>query len=92
MTDLSKDSAKQPEWIQSARSRPWLEWGAGRLQSLAPPEFRGAVGAQPSSQEESLKRFQKLNEPETRKPPEQDRQGYSGQARREMDRLIKGQR
>ena len=92
MTDLSKDTAKQPEWIQTARSRPWLEWGAGRLQALAPPEFRGAVGAQPSSQEESLKRFQKLNEPETRKPTDQNRQGYSNQERREMDRLIKGQR
>jgi membrane protein required for colicin V production len=92
MTDLSKDTAKQPEWIRNARSKPWLEWGAGQLQALAPPEFRGITDNAPSSREESLKRFNKLNEPGTRKAAGQNRQGYSNQERREMDRLIKGQR
>lgn len=92
VTDLSKDSAKQPEWIRSARSKPWLQWGASQLQALAPPEFRGSTNNVPSGQDESLDRFNKLNEPETRKAAEQKRQGYSNQERREMDRLIKGQR
>jgi len=92
MTDLSKDTAKQPEWIRNARSKPWLEWGAGQLQALAPPEFRGITDNVPSSRKESLKRFNKLNEPGTRKAAGQNRQGYSNQERREMDRLIKGQR
>ncbi len=85
------DTAKQPDWIRSARSKPWLEWGAGQLQALAPPEFRGNTDIIPSNREKSLERFNKLNEPETRKPSGQGRQGYSDQERREMDRLIKGQ-
>ena len=92
MTDLSKDSAKQPEWIRTARSKPWLQWGARQLQALSPPEFRGATNNFPSGPKESLDRFNKLNEPETRKAAEQKRQGYSNPERREMDRLIKGQR
>jgi membrane protein required for colicin V production len=92
VTDLSKDTAKQPEWISSARSKPWLQWGARQLQALAPPEFRGSMNNVPTGPDETLDRFNKLNEPETRKATEQKRQGYSNQERREMDRLIKGQR
>jgi membrane protein required for colicin V production len=92
MTDLSIDSAKQPEWIRTARSKPWLQWGAGQLQALAPAEFRGTTNNVLSGPKETLDRFNKLNEPETRKAAEQKRQGYSNQERREMDRLIKGQR
>ncbi len=92
LTDLSKDAAQQPEWIKTARTRPWLEWGSTKLKSLAPPEFGGTNQGIPSSLEDTRKRFLKLNEPETRKPDEQKRQGYSEQERREMDRLIRGQR
>lgn len=91
LTDLSKDSARQPEWIRTARTKPWLEWGSDKLRSLAPPEFGGTNRNMPAPAEDTLKRFRKLNEPETRAPGEQTRQGYSPAERSEMDRLIKGQ-
>ncbi len=89
--DLPKEVAKQPQWIQEAKSRPFLRWGAAQLQRLAPTR----LGFIPTTQEETSKmlkqRFEKLVEPETQKTTNKKREGYNQKERREMDRLFKGQ-
>ena len=90
-TDMPAEASKQPQWIREARTRPLVEWGADRLQRLAPPEWAGQKTRQPSVPEAARQRFEKLIEPETRPPAAPARRGYSEQERREMDRLIKGQ-
>ena len=89
--DLPREVAKQPQWIQEAKSRPFLKWGAGQLQSLAPTR----LGLIPTTQEDTSKmlkqRFEKLVTPETKKTANKKREGYNQKERREMDRLFKGQ-
>ena len=90
--DMPSQLDKKPPWVQNAKSRPLVEWGAGKLQRLAPPEWAGQREQGKSAPEETRRRFEKLIEPETRATKSTGRTGYSNQARREMDRLIKGQR
>ena len=89
--DMPTQLDKQPKWVQTAKSRPLVEWGADKLQRLAPPEWAGKRERKSSAPEETLRRFEKLIEPETRSTNDAGRTGYSDQERREMDRLIKGQ-
>jgi membrane protein required for colicin V production len=90
-TDMPAEASKQPEWFREAKTRPLVEWGAARLQRLAPPEWAGQNGRGPSMPESTRERFEKLIEPETQPSTAPRRQGYSEQERREMDRLIRGQ-
>lgn len=92
VSDMPTQLDKQPPWIQAAKSRPLVEWGAEKLQRLAPPEWAGQRERGKSVPEETQRRFEKLIEPETRSTKTPGRTGYSKQERREMDRLIKGQR
>lgn len=92
VTDMPAQPNKQPPWIQTAKSKPLVEWGAEKLQRLAPPEWAGQRERGTNVPEETRRRFEKLIEPETRSGTNKDRSGYSNQERREMDRLIKGQR
>lgn len=92
VTNMPSQPDKQPPWIQTAKSKPLVEWGASKLQRLAPPEWAGQRERGKSAPEETRRRFEKLIEPETRTNTNPDRSGYSDQERREMDRLIKGQR
>jgi len=89
--DLPKEVAKQPQWIQEAKSRPFLRWGAAQLQRLAPKR----LGVIPTTQEDTSRilkqRFEKLVEPGTKKTKNKKREGYNQKERREMDRLFKGQ-
>ncbi len=89
--DLPKETAKQPQWIQEAKSRPLLKWGAGQLQQLAPKGWVSTPIIPGDSSEFMQQRFEKLVTPETKKPADKQRDGYNQQERREMDRLIKGQ-
>ena len=89
--DLPKETAKQPEWIQEAKSRPLLKWGAGQLQGLAPKGWVSKPITPDDSSKLLMQRFEKLVTPETKKPTNSQRDGYNQQERREMDRLIKGQ-
>ena len=89
--DLPREVAKQPQWIQEAKSRPFLKWGAAQLQSLAPTRL-GFVPITPEDTSKMLKqRFEKLVTPETKKTTNKKREGYNQKERREMDRLFKGQ-
>ena len=89
--DLPKETAKQPQWIQEARSRPFLKWGAAQLQRLAPKEL-GFLPIKPDETSQILKqKFEKLVTPEIKKSPNTQRDGYNKKERREMDRLFKGQ-
>jgi membrane protein required for colicin V production len=90
--DLPAETAKQPQWIQEARSRPLVKWGAENLQRLAPAEWAGSARRRLSSPELSRRRFEKLIEPEAKSSKTGPKQGYSDRERKEMDRLIKGQR
>jgi membrane protein required for colicin V production len=90
--DLPREVAKQPQWIQEAKSRPFLKWGAAQLQNLAPTR----LGFIPPTQNDTSKilkqRFEKLVTPETKKSANKKREGYNQKERREMDRLFKGQK
>lgn len=90
--DMPEEIDKQPQWIQEARSRPLVKWGAAQLQALAPAEWskrprRGATGT-----EQTRRRFEKLIEPEAKSSGTGPKHGYTEQERKEMDRLIRGQR
>ena len=89
--DLPREVGKQPQWVQDAKSRPFLKWGAAQLQSLAPKR----LGFIPKTKEDTSKmlkqRFEKLVTPETKKTTNKKREGYNQKERREMDRLFKGQ-
>lgn len=82
----------QPKWIREAKSRPLVEWGAANLQRLAPAEWAGPRRKSLTGPEQSRRRFEKLIEPETKSSGTKERSGYTDQERKEMDRLIKGQR
>ena len=89
--NLPKETAQQPQWIQEAKSRPFLKWGAAQLQSLAPKGL-GFTPTTPDDTSQMLKqRFEKLVTPETKKTTNKKREGYNQKERREMDRLFKGQ-
>lgn len=90
--DLPADTNKQPQWIQEAKSRPLVKWGAQTLQQLAPAEWAGRSPQGLHAPDQSKRRFEKLIEPETKSSKTGQRRGYSDQERKEMDRLIKGQR
>lgn len=90
--DLPVATNMQPQWIQEAKSRPLVKWGADNLQRLAPPEWAGRSRRNLRAPERSRRRFEKLIEPEAKSSRKGRKRGYSNQERKEMDRLIKGQR
>ena len=90
--DLPDETAKQPQWIQEAKSRPLVKWSAENLWRLAPAEWAGQPRKGLSDPEQSRRRFEKLIEPEAKSTKTGQKQGYTRQERKEMDRLIKGQR
>ena len=86
-----KEVTNQPRWIQEAKSRPLVEWGARQLQALAPEGWL-TVQIIPDTPTNTIqKRFEKLMTPETKTPVSKTKNGYNKKERREMDRLIKGQ-
>jgi membrane protein required for colicin V production len=90
--DMPAETDKQPQWIQEAKSRPLVKWGAENLQRLAPAEWAGSRPQNRDGLERSRRRFEKLIEPEARSSKTGQKRGYTEQERKEMDRLIKGQR
>lgn len=98
---LPKD--KQPDWMRGARTMPAVEEGAAWLRSLVPDETSRSLGVQSTnadtapisekvdSVQKALESGEVLREMLSPKPkaadkPEQD--GYGGQERRALDRLI----
>jgi membrane protein required for colicin V production len=65
---------QQPSWLAEARTRPWLERGAGLLQGLAPSGFgKAEAAAREASAEtrqlmEAEKTFQKFVAPQPAQP------------------------
>jgi len=90
--DLPEKTDRHPQWIQEARSRPLVQWGAENLQLLVPVEWAGRPRQRLSNQEQSRRRFEKLIEPEAKSSRSGQKRGYTDRERKEMDRLIKGQR
>lgn len=90
--DLPDETDKQPQWIQEAKSRVLVEWGAENLQRLAPAGWAGRPRQSRGGPEQSRHRFEKLIEPEAKSSKTGEKRGYTDQERKEMDRLIKGQR
>ncbi|MBV5324626.1 MAG: CvpA family protein [Rhodospirillaceae bacterium] len=66
---------QQPDWLSTARSRPWLERGAGILQGLAPSGFGKAEATTRETSAEARqlldaeKTFQKFVSPQPARPP-----------------------
>ena len=90
--DLPREVGKQPQWVQEAKSRPFLKWGAAQLQSLAPTSLGFISTTQEDTSKMLKQRFEKLVTPETKKTTNKKREGYNQKERREMDRLFKGQK
>ncbi len=90
--DIPTDTAKQPSWIKESKFRPVVQWGSYKLQMMAPASWIVKTKMNGGEPEQSLRRFEKLIEPETKSSTSPQRQGYSSKERKEMDRLIKGQR
>ena len=90
--DLPEATDGQPQWIQEAKSRPLVKWGAENLQRLAPAEWAGRPSQSRDGPEQARRRFEKLIEPEAKSSRSGQKRGYTDQERKEMDRLIKGQR
>jgi membrane protein required for colicin V production len=89
---------EQPAWLADAKSRPWLERGAGLLRSLAPEGFGAAEDKTHKASEdaqraiEAHKAFRNLTSPQPAAPAsggDKDKTpAYDNAARREMDRLF----
>jgi membrane protein required for colicin V production len=90
--DLPRDTDKQPTWIRDARTQPVVKWGSDKLRSLAPESWISGSGQGWTVPKDSRTSFERLVSPETKKPADSDREGYSKPQRREMDRLFRGQR
>ncbi len=78
------------DWVADARTRPLLIQGAATLQATLPSEWRGALSTEDGAT--LRRRFEELVEPTTKTPARDAKEGYTEQQRREMDRLIKGQK
>lgn len=90
--DLPPDRAKHPEWIKASRTFPLVEWGAMSLKNIAPESIRKDLPTASKEPVAPATGFEKLIAPETKSLDKRERSGYSDAERREMDRLIKGQR
>jgi membrane protein required for colicin V production len=90
--DLPETADKQPQWMQEAKSRPLVKWGAENLQRLAPGEWARSPQRNPNGPQRARRSYEKLIEPETRSSGSGQKRGYTDQERKEMDRLIRGQR
>ena len=89
--DLPKDQSRQPKWIQESKTQHLLKWGAIQIQNLAPDNWSKVPIIQNNNNKMLNEQFQKLINPETKKPPVSPLKGYKPSQRREMDRLFKGQ-
>lgn len=89
-----------PGWLAEAKTRPWLERGAGMLRTMAPNGF-GSVedGARQASDDarqmiEAEKTFRKYVAPlpaspaDSKEPAAKPAQGYDKESRSQLDRLI----
>ena len=83
-----------PPWMQKSRTLPLIEWGANSLRSIAPGELRGKVPAVPRETGVDPREMERrLMTPGAKPPPAAAGQsGYTDDQRRELDRLIGGQR
>jgi len=90
--DLPQATAKQPQWLQESKSRPFLKWGAAQLKALAPKRLGFISTTQKDTSKILKQRFENLVTPETKKTNKKKREGYNPKERREMDRLFRGQK
>lgn len=78
---------QQPDWLAQSRSRPWLERGAGFLQSLAPEGLGRAEGktrevsAEARQVMEAEKTFQKFVSPQPSAHPSAAQSSTDGKAK-----------
>ena len=99
--------AQQPDWLKNARVLPWVQSGADWLKSLigedlVPPSGpRKPTTTQDSSREtarkalETEKMVRDMMSPNPKSPPAPDSgqpKGYGDRERRELERLIGGER
>jgi membrane protein required for colicin V production len=101
---LSWAIPEQPDWIRQARTRPFLEYGAGVLKSMIPPDLRergqSTAKEAAATAEEAQKMAEQAKEAErlmraldtpgpAAKPPEASATpAYKPAERKEMDRLF----
>ncbi|MFO1127171.1 MAG: CvpA family protein [Rhodospirillales bacterium] len=92
---------EQPTWIREARLRPAVEWGAAQLSSLVDRGPSGVSGAGTNSRAQERKALETerivrdMISPEPKAPEtrvEHEPKGYDERERREIDRLLEGNR
>lgn len=88
---------ERPAWITQAKSLPAIKQGVAMLEELIPANLRGrgATAIERTRQDaeralETKRALENLTSPPPRAEPPRDRPGYSGQERRDMERLIEG--
>lgn len=84
-----------PGWVEEARTRPALQWGAGILSALVP---EGMIEAGEDAADGAIENLQRLQETEevfeslnnalTKSDANQDPSGYNQDQRQELDELI----
>jgi membrane protein required for colicin V production len=88
---LNSSTKTKPDWLKGSKIVPLIGWGADQVPLILPENLRQKLPFQNS--EKSLNNvYEKLVTPETQDLKEDNRSGYTDTERREMDRLIKGQR
>ena len=96
LMELPSDPAKRPDWIQSAKSTPIVEWGAKYLISLLPSEWRDREASRAPDRGSSARATQRAAErlavPKAEGAAAKAKSGYSNTERKEMDRLMRTQR
>jgi membrane protein required for colicin V production len=82
---------EQPHWLVSARSMPLILTGADMLTSLVPEDMNGPAKPRPNDSQRKIdaqRAVDMIIAPQPRGAEKPSREGYGGQERRDMERLI----
>lgn len=91
------DGGKSPEWLEAARTKPLIEYGARAIQRVLPDEYgRTEAVARQAAEDarramEAERAYRELTQPKPRatQGANPSRPGYGDTERQDMDRLFK---
>ncbi|MEC9022351.1 MAG: CvpA family protein [Pseudomonadota bacterium] len=88
----SPDPGKKPDWIANSKMFPLLDWGSREVFLVLPKNLRKNLNFLFSGKTQPDNSFENFLAPKTKILKKEKRSGYTETERREMDRLIQGQR
>ena len=93
-TWVMPDQNRYPDWILAAKTLPLVRQSADQIEQIIPEQLVVRRTPAPIRQEKSPpssgETFERLTNPPAQAPEGADREGYDRSERREMDRLIQG--